>query len=50
VVSGLPPERVVTVLNANAVPFSEVAAHRVTLEQAYMDLTGDAVEYRGAAR
>ncbi|MFC5826012.1 ATP-binding cassette domain-containing protein [Nonomuraea insulae] len=50
VVSGLPPERVVAVLNANAVPFSEVAAHRVTLEQAYMDLTGDAVEYRGTAR
>ncbi|MFE3454534.1 ATP-binding cassette domain-containing protein [Nonomuraea sp. NPDC059194] len=50
VVSGLPSERVVAVLNANAVPFSEVATHRVTLEQAYLDLTGDAVEYRGAAR
>ncbi|GGO80053.1 AAA family ATPase [Nonomuraea cavernae] len=50
VVSGLPAERIVAVLNANAVPFSEVAAHRVTLEQAYLDLTGDAVEYRGAAR
>ncbi|GAA1558633.1 ATP-binding cassette domain-containing protein [Actinomadura kijaniata] len=50
VVSGLPSERVVAVLNADGVPFSEVAAHRVTLEQAYLDLTGDAVEYRGAAR
>ncbi|WP_067829801.1 ATP-binding cassette domain-containing protein [Actinomadura kijaniata] len=50
VVSGLPPERVVAVLNADGVPFSEVAAYRVTLEQAYLDLTGDAVEYRGAAR
>ncbi|MEV0595718.1 ATP-binding cassette domain-containing protein [Nonomuraea cavernae] len=50
VVSGLPSEHIVAVLNANAVPFSEVAAHRVTLEQAYLDLTGDAVEYRGAAR
>jgi ABC-2 type transport system ATP-binding protein len=50
VVSGLPSERVVAVLNANAVPFSEVTGLRVTLEQAYMDLTSDAVEYRGAAR
>ncbi|WP_433435846.1 ATP-binding cassette domain-containing protein [Nonomuraea sp. CA-141351] len=50
VVSGLPSERVVAVLNANAVPFSEVTGLRVTLEQAYMDLTSDAVEYRGATR
>ncbi|MER7133022.1 ATP-binding cassette domain-containing protein [Streptosporangium saharense] len=50
VVSGLPSERVVSVLNAGGVPFSEVAKDRVTLEQAYMDLTADAVEYRGAAR
>ncbi|MFF4415751.1 ABC transporter ATP-binding protein [Streptosporangium sp. NPDC001559] len=50
VVSGLPSERVVAVLNAGGVPFSEVATHRVTLEQAYMDLTADAVEYRRAAR
>ncbi|GAA3113764.1 ATP-binding cassette domain-containing protein [Streptosporangium carneum] len=49
VVSGLPSERVVAVLNAGGLPFSEVAAHRVTLEQAYMDLTADVVEYRGAA-
>lgn len=49
-VTGLPAERIVTVLNSAAVPFSEVATHRATLEQAYMDLTGDAVEYRGAAR
>ncbi|MFF4986087.1 ATP-binding cassette domain-containing protein [Streptosporangium saharense] len=50
VVSGLPSERVVAVLNADGVPFSEVAKDRVTLEQAYMDLTSDAVEYRGATR
>ncbi|MFB9711732.1 ATP-binding cassette domain-containing protein [Streptosporangium sandarakinum] len=50
VVSGLPSERIVAALNADGVPFSEVAAHRVTLEQAYMDLTADAAEYRGAAR
>jgi ABC-2 type transport system ATP-binding protein len=28
------------------VPFSEVSAHRATLEEAYMDLTRDAVEFR----
>ncbi|MEW2354849.1 ATP-binding cassette domain-containing protein [Spirillospora sp. NPDC029432] len=49
-VTGLPAERIVAALTAAAVPFSEVAAYRATLEQAYMDLTGDAVEYRGAAR
>ena len=30
-------------------PFSEVSAHRASLEEAYMDLTRDAVEFRGAA-
>jgi ABC-2 type transport system ATP-binding protein len=48
-VSGLPAEKVVTLLAANAVPFSEVSAHRVTLEEAYLALTQEAVEYRGAA-
>jgi ABC-2 type transport system ATP-binding protein len=28
------------------VPFSEVSAHRATLEEAYLDLTRDAVEFR----
>ena len=27
-------------------PFSEVSAHRATLEEAYMELTRDAVEFR----
>jgi ABC-2 type transport system ATP-binding protein len=45
-VSGLPAEKVVTVLAEAAVPFSEVSAHRVNLEQAYMELTSDAVEFR----
>jgi ABC-2 type transport system ATP-binding protein len=55
-VSGLAPEKVVLVLGENAVPFSEVSAHRATLEEAYLELTRDAVEYRaedvgtGAAR
>jgi ABC-2 type transport system ATP-binding protein len=45
-ISGLPAERVVALLTAKAVPFSEVAAHRATLEQAYLELTRDEVEYR----
>jgi ABC-2 type transport system ATP-binding protein len=45
-VSGLPAERVVTMLSQGGVPFSEVHAHRVTLEQAYLDLTRNAVEFR----
>ncbi len=44
--SGLPAERVVALLAAKAVPFSEVSAHRATLEQAYLELTKDEVEYR----
>ena len=47
-ISGLPAERVVALLSGRAVPFSEVSAHRATLEQAYMELTSDAVEYRPA--
>jgi len=45
-ISGLPAQRVVTLLTENAVPFFEVSAQRVTLEQAYLDLTRDAVEFR----
>ncbi len=45
-VSGLAAERVVALLGTHAVPFSEVSAHRATLEQAYLDLTQEAVEYR----
>ena len=45
-IAGLPAERVVALLAAQAIPFSEVAAHRATLEQAYLELTKDEVEYR----
>ena len=38
-VSGLAPERVVTVLGGSAVAFSEVSVHHATLEEAYMELT-----------
>ena len=45
-VSGLDSERVVALLSGNGLPFAEVSAHRATLEEAYMVLTRDAVEYR----
>jgi hypothetical protein len=45
-VAGLPAERIVILLGKSAVPFSEVSAHRATLEEAYLELTRDAVEYR----
>jgi ABC-2 type transport system ATP-binding protein len=48
-VSELAAERVVAVLSENGVPFSEVAPHRATLEEAYMELTRDAVEFRTAS-
>jgi ABC-2 type transport system ATP-binding protein len=44
-VSGLPAERVVAVLTQHGLPFSEVAPHRATLEEAYLELTRDAVEF-----
>jgi ABC-2 type transport system ATP-binding protein len=47
-VAGLPADTVVALLNRHGVPFSEVAAHRATLEDAYLELTRDAVEYRAA--
>src|SRR5215472_10671766 len=47
-ISGLPAGQVVALLSESAVPFSEVSAHRATLEQAYMELTSEAVEYRPA--
>ena len=49
VISGLPAERVVAALSAAAVGFAEVSAHRATLEQAYLELTRDAVDYRAQA-
>jgi ABC-2 type transport system ATP-binding protein len=48
-VSGLAPERIVTMLGECAVPFSEVSTHRATLEEAYMEATRDAAEFRAAA-
>jgi ABC-2 type transport system ATP-binding protein len=48
-VSGISSERVVGLLSQNSVPFSELSAHRASLEEAYMELTRDAVEYRAGA-
>ena len=48
-IAGLRPEQVIARLSESGVPFSEVSAHRATLEEAYMELTRDSVEYRAAA-
>jgi ABC-2 type transport system ATP-binding protein len=46
-VSGLAPGQIVMLLGESVVPFSEVSAHRATLEEAYMELTREAVEFQG---
>ena len=48
-VSGLAAERVIALLAERKVPASEVSTRRATLEQAYMELTRDAVDYRAAS-
>ena len=45
-VTGLDPGQISALLAGQAVPFSELSAHRATLEEAYLGLTQDAVEYR----
>ena len=51
-VSCLSAEKIVAALTDGRVPFTEVAAHRASLEEAYMELTRDAVEFHagGAQR
>jgi ABC-2 type transport system ATP-binding protein len=44
-VGGLPAQRIVQLLGDRGVAFSEVSAHRATLEEAYMELTRGAVEF-----
>jgi ABC-2 type transport system ATP-binding protein len=44
-ISGLASERIVVLLGQHAVPFSEVAVHHASLEEAYMELTRDSVEF-----
>ena len=48
-VSSLSSEQVVATLTSHAIPFTEVTAHRATLEQAYMELTSQSVEFRAEA-
>jgi ABC-2 type transport system ATP-binding protein len=48
-ISNLSSERVVATLTEHAIPFSEVAIHRATLEEAYMELTRESVEFRAEA-
>lgn len=48
-VSGLPVEHVIELLTRDGVAFTGVSAHRASLEEAYMELTRDAVEFGAAA-
>jgi ABC-2 type transport system ATP-binding protein len=47
-VAGLPAERIVALLTGGGVAFSEVSAHRATLEEAYMELTAGAADFPAA--
>jgi ABC-2 type transport system ATP-binding protein len=47
-VTGMPAERIIGLLGAGAVPFSEISAHRASLEEAYLQLTQDETEFRAA--
>ena len=44
-ISGLTSEQIVGILSERAVAFSEVSVHHSTLEEAYMELTRDAVQF-----
>src|SRR5947207_276681 len=45
-VTGLAAGHVAALLGEHAVPLTEISEHRATLEEAYMGLTQDVVEYR----
>jgi ABC-2 type transport system ATP-binding protein len=45
-VAGLSSETTVAILSGHSIPFSEITAHRATLEEAYLELTQESVEYR----
>jgi ABC-2 type transport system ATP-binding protein len=47
-VTGLAADQVVARLSEAGVGFSEISAHRATLEEAYLELTRDAVEFRAS--
>jgi len=48
-IAGLAAGKIVALLGDSGVPFAEVSAHRATLEEAYLELTRDAAEFRAAA-
>jgi ABC-2 type transport system ATP-binding protein len=48
-VDGLPAPRIIALLTDNSVPFTEITGHRASLEEAYMELTRDAVEFRAGS-
>jgi ABC-2 type transport system ATP-binding protein len=48
-VSGLPAEHVVALLGERGLPVMEVTQHRASLEEAYMELTRDALDYEAVA-
>jgi ABC-2 type transport system ATP-binding protein len=45
-VTNLSSATTISILTSHAIPFSEVTTHRATLEQPYMELTSQSVEYR----
>ena len=45
-IAGLTSEMTIAILASHSIPFSEVTTHRATLEEAYMELTRESVEYR----
>jgi ABC-2 type transport system ATP-binding protein len=44
-VDGLDGERIAALLTEHGLPFSELRQHRASLEEAYMEVTRDAVEF-----
>jgi ABC-2 type transport system ATP-binding protein len=49
-VSGLPAERIGAIAAAAGIAVAELSTVETSLEDAFVDLTKDAVEYRAAAR
>ncbi|HEX6360950.1 ABC transporter ATP-binding protein [Actinophytocola sp.] len=49
-IAGLPAATVIALLTDGGVPFTEVSAHRASLEEAYMELTREAAEFRAGER
>jgi ABC-2 type transport system ATP-binding protein len=45
-VTGLPPARIAELIVGAGIPLHELSPQRASLEEAYMALTADAVEYR----